>query len=362
MSNIGLKRVPTSSLSGGACRLTAGLATALVLALLATSAGCEGPSASSPAAVQAFKNAGPVRLKMDMEQLVTNRLTEGPYKLVRGDVLALQMPAIMRTLPNRSADETEPYKCRIDSAGKVVLPIAGEAQVAGKTLSDVESLVAGLYWPKYFRTKPGIVATVADYKLASVSVMGAVEDPGIHELKSNECTLISAVMKAGGIAEDGATSIKIIRKQGGQTSSIKIPVVAMNIPARDARLADGDTVMVEARTPEVITVVGLVKKPGLLPCKPNSRHNVMDALAFAGGIDEIADPKYVTVYRQGANGGVISAVFDLKDSSTVSADDMALKPGDIVAVEQTPGTRTRMLLAMIVRVGFGANAGAAVGP
>ena len=331
----------------------------LVVAILP--AGCGGPTVSTTAELETFRQADPVDLPMDIEQPVVNGQSSGTYRLVPGDVLELQMPAIVRSLPNRKGDDTEPYRCRIDSAGSVVLPIIGEVSVGGKTLAEAEQACISLYYPRYVVRKPSVVATVAVHRMSRVSVVGAVEKPGVHELRSDEMTLVSALMKAGGTTENGATSI-CIHRGDGQVEIESIPVIAMNIPARDVVLQDGDVLVVEASQPEVITVVGLVNKPGLLKCETNAKYSIMDALAYAGGVNELADPEYVKVYRQTVEGQVVSATLKLDDPYSVGATDLYLKPGDVVAVEQTAATRTRLILAQFVRMGLGVNAGASMGP
>ncbi|MDY6913083.1 MAG: hypothetical protein SVT52_01310, partial [Planctomycetota bacterium] len=90
--------------------------------------------------------------------------------------------------------------------------------------------------------------------------------------------------------------------------------------------------------------------------------NVIDSPGKGQRVHDVADPQYVTVYRQDSNGKVVAAVLKLDGPSAVGASNIDLKPGDVVAVEQTLRTRTRLLLAAVVRIGVGANAGASVGP
>jgi polysaccharide export outer membrane protein len=290
------------------------------------------------------------------------RNSGGPYRLVTGDLLELQMPAVARLLPNRKGDDTEPYKCRVDSTGRVVLPIVGNLQVGGKTLAEVEAAVAQLYHPKYVHQEPSIVASVAEYRLSSVSVVGAVQAPGVYQLRSNERTVITALMKAGGISDRGATTIHIYGSGAEKERSLTVPVVDANIPAGDVELADGDTVVVEEMQNQAVSVVGLVKNPGMFPWSSKRRLTVMDALAFAGGVNDLADPEYARVYRQNAGGKIVTALLSLSGPCAGGATELCLKPGDIVVVEQTPQTRTRLFLAQILHMGLGVNAGASVGP
>ncbi len=335
---------------------------AAALMVLLASAGCGPPPRRSDTDLASFEKAGPVRFTIDYKQVLQSRKSGGPYCLVSGDLLELQMPAVVNLLPNRQGDETEPYRCRLDGSGRIVLPIVGNLEVAGKTLPEVEAAIAALYYPDYVLQEPSIVATVSEYISASVSVVGAVKLPGVYELRSNEQTLTTALMKAGGIADDGAATIYISGAGIGAPRSVTVPVVNMNIPGKDVELIDGDAIIVEATDPKGVSVVGLVKKPGMYPWKSQSRCTVMDAIAFAGGVNDLADPQYARVYRQDSDGKIVSAVVKLNESTSADAGEVCLKSGDIIVVEQTPRTRTRLVLSQVVRMGLGVNAGASVGP
>jgi polysaccharide export outer membrane protein len=309
-----------------------------------------------------FEKAGPVELDVNYEDILKSRISNGPYRVVPGDLLAFQMPTVVSMLPEREGDDTAPYKCRVDSGGNVVLPILGNVGVGGRTLCEIEALVKAAYYPKYVLAEPSIVASVDEYDMASVSVVGAVNAPGTYDLRSNELSLLCTLMKAGGIADGGAAAIHICRSGPEGIRSTDVPVFDLTIPARDAELADGDTVVVEAMEERGVSVVGLVKSPGTYPLAAKGRVTVMDALAFAGGVNDIADPQYARVYRQDGDGALVSKLIKLSGSSAVGASDTRLKPGDIVVVEQTPRTRTRLILAQIIKMGVGVNAGASVGP
>ena len=86
----------------------------------------------------------------------------------------------------------------------------------------------------------------------------------------------------------------------------------------------------------------------------------MQAIAHAGGMDSIASPEYTKVYRKTADGKVISVTLKTGGESGVSASKVEIKPGDVVAVEQTALTFTRIFLSRILNVGV--SAGASVGP
>lgn len=135
---------------------------------------------------------------------------------------------------------------------------------------------------------------------------------------------------------------------------IILPVKGLNIPFADVALQDGDIVEVERFDPAVFTVLGPVKSPGTFDYPPDVEYNLMQALAFAGGPDLLLDPRYVTIYRQDANGEIVTATFGLDRKSLAKASKTKIKPGDVISVEMTPATRVRMILKEMfyIRVGY----------
>lgn len=246
--------------------------------------GC-GPSLSSPEQIKAFEKAGPNL----SEEIVIGSTGKpetriGPYRIVDGDLLELQIPAIVRVISSNVSDlvqadldtsRSRPYLCRVNDDGNIALPILGEMPVTGKTVAEVEAMIVNAYYPKYVVNIPMVVCQVAKYK---------------HE---NE---------------------------------------------------------------RVFTVVGLVRKPDTYPYPSDVQYNLTEALGFAGGINMIADPHYVTIYRQNANGEIISVVFRIDGKSRAKAYDLVIKPRDVICVDQTIRTRTNEFIAGIFHVGVGAEA------
>jgi len=143
--------------------------------------------------------------------------------------------------------------------------------------------------------------------------------------------------------------------QGSET--LVLPVKGFNIPFVDVALQDGDSVIVEKMELPLFSVVGLVNRPGNFPYPPDVQYNLMQALAFAGGFNLAADPRYASVYRLKQDGTIASAIFRLinvgKSLQFTDALNVHIKPGDIVAVEHTPRTRTKLFLDSVFRINIG---------
>ncbi len=112
----------------------------------------------------------------------------------------------------------------------------------------------------------------------------------------------------------------------------------------------------QAEHERVFTVMGLVNKPNAYPYPADVQYNLMEALAFAGGLNMIADPEFVKVYRQDVDGEIREATFRIRDKAFSEAYDVMIKPGDVIVVEHTMGTRINQFLSDILRVTVGADA------
>ena len=140
-------------------------------------------------------------------------------------------------------------------------------------------------------------------------------------------------------------------------TALVLPVRGLNIPFADVPLHEGDSVVVERFEPQYVTVLGLVGSPGNYPYPPEAQYNLAETVAFAGGLDMIAKPRYVSMYRLRADGTVASATFELVDPDNqeelTSSLATRVKPGDIVSVESTPRTRTNVFFDRYFRFSTG---------
>jgi protein involved in polysaccharide export with SLBB domain len=534
-----------------------------VLCVLAS--GCQESKLSTNQEIAAFELAGPITPKVDLDQLLSAKSNFGIYPVGMGDVLEIQMPTIITAVsPKTYKDQMQqvgPYLCRVSDSGTITVPILGEINVDGKTLAQIEAELVSGYYPKYIIDRPSVVCSVKEYHLKNITVVGAVVQPGVYQLRSNEMSLVAALMKAGGIVEGGASLITIKNPQrhyvspqpvyepvkevnestdvkqfaelagepneqyiesieeptkntpspdfsalevdlvfqpensnstlgnlniqrgnetiyskrvdvkssteraeyvkelqtvigyeqaqiieqaieqlavqlapaiaasgekpldseemelveaadesghnnsnaekkegcpdcnkkyiearpdsktelkpiedvnetkfiepadnessymtastGSAVDPIILPVKGLNIPFADVPLMDGDLIEVKRLNPSVFTVIGLAKAPGAFPYPPDVEYNLMQAIGFAGGVDIMVNPKFITVYRQDARGNVVSATFRIDKGFMAKMYDVKIKPGDVISVDVTARTRMNMLINQMLRINFG---------
>ena len=143
-----------------------------------------------------------------------------------------------------------------------------------------------------------------------------------------------------------------------QANTIVLPVKGLTVPFADVTLYEGDRVVVERLIMPRFTVLGLVKTPGTFEYPPDAGYTLIEVIGLAGGLDQVADPRYATVYRLQSDGTVAHRAINIKDIKEAHAQlspiNVRIKPGDVVAVEHTARTRSNVFLERVFRINIGA--------
>jgi len=332
----------------------------LLAGLSITLIGCAQQPLVSGAELAKFNAAGPIKPQVDTAQLTLAARPTAVYKVAAGDVLEIYMPRVMATVANKFAlaeQDKGRHITRVYQDGQIIVPLIGRLDVTGKTPQDIENDLINGFNPKFLKVPPTVIVNVQKYREFPVTVMGAVKQPGAYGMRRNEMSLISVLNKAGGINDEGARAIRITRGAGNEAQDpILLPIKGLNIEFDDVAIQEGDLVEVERFDLQSISVIGLVKSPSTFPYPPGDSLNLFSAIARAGGMNDVAEPKYATIYRLSPDGSIAAARFKVIGKNEVPAGaTVKLKPGDVVAVEQTPETRLRLLIDKIVQVSFGVS-------
>jgi polysaccharide export outer membrane protein len=98
------------------------------------------------------------------------------------------------------------------------------------------------------------------------------------------------------------------------------------------------SVFVKEFTSQRVTVEGAVNKPGIY--NMTGRTTLLQTIAMAGGLDRVADPRGIVVFRE-SQGTRRAAKFDLPAIRSGKASDPVLVAGDVVVVDQS-GAKTAL--------------------
>jgi polysaccharide biosynthesis/export protein len=226
---------------------------------------------------------------------------------------------------------------RVSQDGMIVLPLVGQMEVRGKTPGELEQELNKRYG-KFIRN-PQIGVLVTDFR-QRVSVMGAVQKPGIIELTGPK-TVVDALALAGGVSDKSGNQVHVYRQDAnGGRQSIVIDLMMLansggQIPSPDGPasvnmlLQPGDVVNVPQSG--MFFVDGAVGKRGSYPLVRS--YTLTQALATAGGVDpELADYSAITINRRVSPEKLEVIQIDWDAVTAGRAVDPQIQPDDVVLV------------------------------
>lgn len=111
----------------------------------------------------------------------------------------------------------------------------------------------------------------------------------------------------------------------------------------------------QSESERIFAVIGLVNKSGIFSYPADVQYNLMEALAFAGGLDMIADPRYLKIYRQDVKGKVVSSTFGINKGALDDAYSLTIKPGDLIYVDHTFRTRFNKFMSEVFFITVGVD-------
>src|SRR5260221_4113115 len=115
-------------------------------------------------------------------------------------------------------DEISDKPVRIGPSGDLDLPWIGKVHALGLTVEELKTELIQRYSKELL--KPQVSIEIVDFGSQPVSVMGAVNHPGVHQLRGGK-TLMEVVSMAGGLKSDAGPRISISRRM--QYGPIPLP-------------------------------------------------------------------------------------------------------------------------------------------
>jgi polysaccharide export outer membrane protein len=233
---------------------------------------------------------------------------------------------------------------RVDPSGDIDLPIAGKVHAAGLTTDQLKTDLTHTY-AKDLRN-PQVSVELLDFGSQPVSVMGAVNRPGVRQLEGHK-TLVEAISLAEGLRPDAGPRVNISRQI--QYGPIPLPnarpdetgtytvadvgvkdLLAGTHPAENIVVFPNDVITIPVA--ETIFVIGDVKKPGEIVLKGDGV-SVLQALSYAQGFGEQPAPGNAKIVR------VVAGTTERKDIPVDlgkiiagKSEDIAMRPNDILVV------------------------------
>ena len=259
------------------------------------------------------------------------------YVLGAGDQLSLVVP----DLDDEFTDKT----FRIDMSGDLSLPHVGRLHAAGLTTAALETEIDARLGRVL--KNPQAVVSLASFGSQAVSILGAVNSPGIRQLEGGK-TLFEVLSLAGGLRPDAGYIINITRNlQNGRlplpdaqidstgqcsTASVKVKTIMDGRDtAENIMILSGDTISVPKA--DLVYAVGSVVKPGGFLLNEHESLSALQVVSLAEGLQKTAAPEKAKILRAVPGSATRTEIaVNLKQLMSGKGEDFQLKPDDILFI------------------------------
>jgi polysaccharide export outer membrane protein len=236
---------------------------------------------------------------------------------------------------------------RVTNDGTIPLPLLGDVKAAGHTPQQLRDALEK-DWGKTYLENPHVMVFVKEFHAQPVSVVGAVEKPGLYQLTGPR-TLIEVISLAGGFSRTGVAPGRslYVSRQGGFGGLA--PAEGMRLVAPDKLEVNIDRLLysrenalnIPIRPQDIITVskaqivyvVGAVKKSGGFVIGDKQQQlTVLQALALAEGLTPNAAKRKAVIIHTNDDGKRTEVKVDLEKILKGKGSDPELAANDILFV------------------------------
>jgi polysaccharide export outer membrane protein len=264
------------------------------------------------------------------------------------------------SLRDRKEIEIKPAFVRLD--GTLELPYAGSMRAQGLSTEqlarEIEAKLTSIV------RDPKVTVEVSEYASQPVSVLGAVNRPGVHQLRGHK-TLVEVLSMAEGLKSEAGNVIKITRPKAsgpipltnakedatGQFTTAEVSAKGLleaSVPEANIAIRPHDVITVPRA--ELIYVLGNVRKPGGFPLAERESITVLQAIAMAEGVLPGAVTQSARILRASRSSGPpVEVAIDVKRMLASTAPDQPLLPNDILFI---PNSATRSMGMRILEAGL----------
>jgi polysaccharide export outer membrane protein len=235
----------------------------------------------------------------------------------------------------------------IGTNGNITLPMVGRVKAAGLTVEQLEAVLDTRL--KQYVKDPQVSVTVVEFRSQPVSVFGAVNKPGVIQLRGRR-TLYEILSEAGGPRETAGSTITLTRRREngdlplpgaktdptGQFSTAELNVQEVlegKNPAVNIEIKPNDVISVSEADSNMVYVVGDVEHAGGFTLGGRQTVSALMALSLAGGLGRTAKPDKAMIIRNVPGGAKpVEIAVNLKKILNGKAEDVGLRPQDVLVV------------------------------
>jgi len=291
------------------------------------------------AQIESSKQVKAMNERILMSSLSSKRDPYRDYKIGPEDLLEINVFEVEKL--NKTV--------RVSSQGNISLPLLGIIRVKDLAAYELEKEIRDLLAEKYLQD-PQVSVFIKEYRNQQVSVIGAVEKPGLYDFKGQK-TILDVLAMAGGLAghpkENAGPLLFLIRpprledeaareKKDSDEQTPKTFVIdleqlliegdlTLNLP-----LTHGDVINIPSSGK--IFVGGEVNRPGGFPLT-GRKMTVGQAITMAGGLKTEAAGSEAKIFRYSGKGPEKEVLsLNIYAIQKGEAEDPYLKENDILIV------------------------------
>jgi polysaccharide biosynthesis/export protein len=253
--------------------------------------------------------------------------------------------------------ETFTGEYRVEDSGAISFPLLGSVEVAGLTPRELEERIASRLRDTYMRD-PHVSVQVLEVQSQGISVIGAVNAPGVYQI-TGRSTLLQVLAMAQGLSETAGGTVHVVRpaRTPGAVSAASLPgdstgggglaptgalppgdVVEVDLGSlleagntqQNVEVLPGDVVQV--RPAGLVYVAGEVNAPGGFQAPAGAPMTVLQALAMAEGLGRTAKASEAVIVRESADGSRNEIPVNLDEVIEGSAPPPTLQARDVLFV------------------------------
>lgn len=260
---------------------------------------------------------------------------------------------------------------RIDLNGYIDLPFIGRVRAGGTTVEVLRAELQSKYTS--IIREPQVTVTVEEFRSQPVSIIGAVNTPGVHQIRGRK-SLVEVLSMAGGLRQDAGNTVKLTRsmdwgkiplesamidetgKYSVATIDLKQLMEASN-PAVNILVQPDDVISVPKA--EMVYVIGEVPRTGGFVLNERKSMSLLEALTLAGGVNHgTANAQDSKILRLQKNSDTrVEIPVDLKKVMAGRGEDIQLLPGDILFI---PGSNVKRASLRAIEAAIQVGTGIAV--
>lgn len=306
--------------------------------------------------------AGPLALAGQKPLIARQPPAVSEYILGAGDQISLHIVDL---------DDIPDKPVRIDPNGFIDLPLVGRVEAGGLTIERLRDQLRTRF-TKYI-TNPQVSINLMENQSRSVSVLGSVNNPGVHALEGPR-RLLEVISMAGGVKPDAGSRVILTRQArwgeiplaqakmdgSGTYSTATLSVeglLAATNPSDNILVDPGDVISIPKA--DIVYVVGTVKKAGGFPLASKDSMSLLQTLALAEGLDQNAAGNRARILRPppGGDGKVREIPVDISKIVNGKEPDVPLYANDVLyvptsltksALKQTAATVLQVATGVII--------------